>query len=87
MKKIDAVFGLVLLVSLLLYIFGWDLVFYEEAQLGMLILGILVGCFIIIRHPKSNKRTAFIVVGLMVGNWGILSNFLHAAYWMIFGFV
>lgn len=87
MKKIDVFLGLVLLAAFSFYMMGWSYSQYEQVQLGFLLLSILVGGYILMRQPKSIKRTAFIVIGLLIGNWGVLSNLVHAAYWKIFGFV
>lgn len=87
MKTIGVVFGFVLLVSLIFYIFGWSFTFYEEIQLGLLVLGMVFGANLIVRRPTSSKKTTIVILGLLVGNWGILSNFFQTIYWMVFGFV
>jgi hypothetical protein len=87
MKKIYALFLLVLLAALLFFLLGWSYSFYEELQIGMLILSALIGGYIILRPVVSAKKCVVVVVGVLVGNWGIFTNLAHALYLKIFGFV
>lgn len=87
MGKIDIFFGLVLLASFSFYMEGWSYSLYEQVQLGLCIFSILVGGYLIMRRPRSIKRTVFVVLGLLIGNWGVIVNFAHAVYFEVFGFV
>lgn len=86
MKKADIFFGIVLLAAFSFYMLGWSYSLYEQVQLGLFLFSVLVGGYISMRQPRSIKKTVAVVIGLLLGNWGIISDFVHAAYWKIFGF-